>query len=77
MVPRGQKKQQAWGYRVARLFREVNRRVTYALGILEVEGSGEFPSRHKSLRIIANRLRLSPSLSGTLFPNSAWGTNGD
>ena len=58
-MPRGQKKQQAWGYRVARLFREVNRRVTYALGWLEAKGCGEFPENYKSLINIVKYSGLS------------------
>jgi hypothetical protein len=43
------KKQPAWGYRVARLLREVNRRVTYALRNLEYAHAAEFPTVHKHM----------------------------
>jgi hypothetical protein len=41
-VPRGKKKQPAWGYRIARLFREVNRRVTIALTRFDSIRFGKF-----------------------------------
>ena len=49
-VPRGMKKQPAWGYRVARLFREVNRRVTIALNKFDSIRFGKFLSICKSLK---------------------------
>ncbi len=48
-VPRGMKKQPAWGNRIARLFREVNRRVTIALNTFDSIHFGKFLSIHKSL----------------------------
>ena len=57
------KKQPAWGYRVARPFREVNRRVTYALGLLEAKGHGEFPERRKTLTIIPKLTGISLNLA--------------
>ena len=50
MAPRGHMKQQAWGYRVARPFREVNRQVTFALSKLEFTGHIEFPGFHNPLK---------------------------
>jgi len=48
-VPRGMKKQSAWGNRIARLFREVNRRVTIALNEFDSIRFGKFLSMCKSL----------------------------
>jgi hypothetical protein len=45
-TPRGQKKQQAWGYLVAGSLREVSGRVFCALGILEIVNATEFPDFH-------------------------------
>ena len=46
------KKQPVWGYQVAHLSREVNRRVTYALSNLEYVASMEFPDSANCLNII-------------------------
>jgi hypothetical protein len=45
-VPRGLKKQQAWGNRVACLLREVNRQVTYALITIRGTRPSRVPSTH-------------------------------
>ena len=46
------KKQPVWGYQVARLSREVNRRVTYALSHLEYIRPVEFPVSFNCLNFI-------------------------
>ena len=51
----GIKKQPAWGHRVARLFREVSRRVTNALKGLESGLTPEFPANPISLNFIEIR----------------------
>ncbi len=55
MVFGGIKKQPAWGHRVARLFREVSRRVTNALKGLESGLTPEFPAIPISLIFIEIR----------------------
>ncbi len=51
----GIKKQPAWGHRVARLQREVSRRVTNALKKLESALTSEFPAIRISLIFIEIR----------------------
>ena len=58
-MPRELKKQPAWGYRVARPFREVNRRVTTALKELESDPCGKFLARCKCLKNGEKCLRQS------------------
>ena len=56
-MPRGIKKQPAWGNRIARLFREVNRRVTIALNKFDSIHFGKFLSIRKSRNFLKKYIR--------------------
>ncbi len=65
MVFGGIKKQPAWGHRVARLLREVSRRVTNALKGLESGLTPEFPATPISLIIMQIRAARGRHGGGT------------